>query len=938
MTGIALLITLVATASAGPATAQTRNYSVHHRSTRAPSTGRVAGRVFDGSQGVPLAGVEVVVDGTELQTTTGVDGRYVLPEVPAGTHDLRFRRIGYKVKRVAGVQVPAGGAVEQNATLESQVVQLEEIVVVSAAAERGSVSRALEEQRLASSIINSVSMAQIEASPDGDAAEAAQRVSGVTVQDGKYVFVRGLGERYTTTSLNGARVPSPEPEKKEVPLDLFPSNLLEGITTSKTFTPDQPGDFSGAEVNLRTREFPAHRMAQVSLTGGWNSQATGRTMPMPVTTGREWLALAAGDRQLPPELTTITDFTRLSRSEVNRLIRAFPHHWTFTPAAAPPALSGSVAFGGEGPVLGHRVGYAGSLTYSNTHELHADEVRALAVPGDTLGTPVPYNPFRGSTGQASVLWGGLLNLTSYVGSGSKLELNNTYSRSAENQAHEDWGTLEEFPQVDSLRRTSLDYVERAVRSNQLRGEHEIGSHHRVTWSATSSSVSRVEPDRASIAYGYEFSATGGRLPLAWLGFIPEAAKRTGSDLRESALAGDVGYALSVGRPDRRVMFKLGGAFRRTERDAHTASYNVRALSLGPAQRVGTPEELFYGPYTDADSAKIVLEPNSAGGSYGATDKVAAGYLMAEVPLGGRLRVIGGARVERWDLSMTAQPTSGALADIARRNTDVLPALAVSVRLGEVQTLRLSASQTLARPEYRELAPISYRDMLGEREVFGDSSLVRTLVQNYDLRWEWYPDLNDVVSVGAFAKRFDRPIERIDVATSGASQLSFINAQSAFNYGVEGELRKGLGFLAEGLRSFGVFTNVTLMKSRINTSNSGLSALTNDRRPMVGQAPYVVNAGLSYTHPFSPLSATLLYNVVGQRITYAAVTPVRVDTYERPRHQLDMSARFPLVGGLLGKLEATNLLDAAYEERQGDVVRYRYVTGRSLSLGLSWQTR
>ena len=212
------------------------------------------------------------------------------------------------------------------------------------------------------------------------------------------------------------------------------------------------------------------------------------------------------------------------------------------------------------------------------------------------------------------------------------------------------------------------------------------------------------------------------------------------------------------------------------------------------------------------------------------------------------------------------------------------------------------------------------------------------MQNYDARWEWYPNYNEVLSVAFFAKHFDNPIEQIDVATSGASQLSFINATSAFNYGVELEARKGLGFLGAGLEPFGLFTNVTLMKSTINTGNSTLSALTNDERPMVGQAPYVVNAGLSYASPEGQTSATLLYNVVGKRIVSAAVAPLTVDTYEQPRHQLDLSLRFPLAGGLSGKLDARNLLDSPYEELQGDVVRFQYYTGRSLSLGVTWKVQ
>ena len=914
-----LLIPLVVSAlSAAPAVAQV-------------GTGRIVGRVVDGETGQALTGAQVTVEGTSVGALSGVDGRFVILHVPAGTRSLHIVYLGHGEKTVEGVVVPADQSVVQNISLVSTAIELEG-VTVSAARENGSVSSALNAQRSAVGVTSATTAEQIARSPDSDAAQAVQRVSGVTVRDGKYVFVRGLGERYTTTSLNGTRVPSPEPEKKEVPLDLFPSGLLEAITTSKTFTPDQPGDFSGAQVNLKTRSFPAHRMFQLSLSGGFNDRATGKDIPFPVTTGGEWLGMAASDRQLPSALTSTTDFTRLSRSDINTLIRGFPRDWTLSQAAGDPNVGGSLSFGGEDPLFGHRIGYTGALSYSRSQEVHLGEIRARAVPGDAEGTPVPYNIFEGSTGQTSVLWGGLVNLSTYLGSSTKLELNGTYDRTADNTAHLDWGTLEEFQQVDSVRRTSMRYVERTMRSVQLRGEHQLGERNRVTWSGTSSAVSRAEPDRSDLAYGYEFAPDGQRLPLAWLGFIPEAAKRTSGDLSEDVLGAHLDYELKRGD----ASVKVGGDYRDTQRDAHSASYNLRALGLDAAARAASPEDLFYGDYTAGDAAKIALEPNSSGGSYNATDKVSAGFAMVEVPVGAHIRVIGGARVERWNLEMSAEPTSRAVVDIARTNTDVLPSLALNVKLSESQTLRLSASQTLARPEYRELAPISYRDMLGEREVFGDSSLVRTLVQNYDARWEWYPSYDEVVSIGLFAKRFADPIEQIDVATSGVSQLSFINAESATNYGVELELRKRMGFLSPALRPVSMFANATLMRSRINTSNSTLSALTNDNRPMVGQAPYVVNAGLTYTSDSDALSATLLYNVVGQRITSAAVTPITVDTYEQPRHLVDFSVRFPVRGGMTGKFDAKNLLDAPYEELQGDVVRYRYTLGRSFSLGMSWK--
>src|SRR5687767_5965799 len=271
--------------------------------------GRIVGRVVDAAQGSPIAGAQVELVGSDRRVVTALDGRYTLGDVPAGDASIRVRMIGYTVKLVSGIRVPADAAVEQDVALAAAVVELDEIAVTSEA-ERGSVSRALDEQRTAVGIVNSVSSEQIQRSPDGDAGQAMQRVSGVTVQDGKYVFVRGLGERYTTTSLNGARIPSPEPERKVVPLDLFPSGLLDAITTSKTITPDQWGDFSGAQVDLRTREFPARRVFSFSSSLGFNDAATSRSVVAPPTLGMDWLGFAGSARSLPSNLPATGRFDR----------------------------------------------------------------------------------------------------------------------------------------------------------------------------------------------------------------------------------------------------------------------------------------------------------------------------------------------------------------------------------------------------------------------------------------------------------------------------------------------------------------------------------------------------------------------------------------------------------------------------------------------------
>ncbi|HUG27424.1 MAG TPA: carboxypeptidase regulatory-like domain-containing protein, partial [Gemmatimonadales bacterium] len=264
----------------------------------AQDNGRIVGRVVDEDQGNAVTGATVELVGMSRTTTSGLDGRFTLTDIPAGTVTLRVRMLGYTPKTITGITLAAGGVVEQVVGVARQALQLAEISV-SVEAERGSVHQALDEQRSATNVLSAVTSEQIRRSPDGDAAAAAQRVSGVTVQEGKFVFVRGLGERYTTTTLNGSRIPSPEPERKSVPLDLFPSGLLQSITTAKTFTPNLQGDFSGGQVDIRTREYPTTRQIGLSVSTGFTGGVTGSTLPMAPTEGGEWYASATAPRRIP---------------------------------------------------------------------------------------------------------------------------------------------------------------------------------------------------------------------------------------------------------------------------------------------------------------------------------------------------------------------------------------------------------------------------------------------------------------------------------------------------------------------------------------------------------------------------------------------------------------------------------------------------------------
>ena len=882
------------------------------------ATGRIVGRVVDANSGVGLSDVQVQVVGTTMGTMSGLDGRFAIPNVPVGTVTLHVRRIGFAPKSVTGIVLDAGKTVEQNVSLASTAVQLD-VQVVTAQAERGSVSAALDAQRNATGIVSAIGSEQIARSPDSDAAQAVQRVSGVTVQDGKYVFVRGLGERYTTTSLNGARLPSPEPERKVVPLDLFPSNLLQSVSTTKTFTPDQPGDFSGAQVNLTTREFPAERQVSYSLSLGYNAAATGKDVLGAPRVGSEWIAFGGSQRQLPGTVAQEGNLGgSYAPSDYTRLVRSFRNVWTPESRTGSPNMSASVTLGGSDPIFGREIGYVGSLSYSYGQETRADEVRAFAVPTADGGAGA-VDRYTGTTGRESVLWGGLLNLSTMIGTRSRVSLNNTFSRSADNEARFESGFDENLALPLDI--TRLRFVERSVLSSQLAGEHELTSRQRLNWSVTGSGVTRREPDRSEVVYARD--EMGG---APFLLNSTEGAVRTFGDLTEYNVNTGVDWQLRLGSGSREHLVKAGALFRYTTRESQNDSYSLQTI-IGREDREVRPEQIFA---RGDDVYRLV--PMSQGGSYEASDVLGGGYLMGEYQLGDRFRLIGGARVETQALDVTARPTFGAGVNVTPTYTDVLPSLALNVQLTGDQALRLSVSQTLARPEYREIAPIASRDVLGGEQFVGNPALERTLIRNADLRWEWYPDRGEVVSLAVFAKDFVDPIERIYRGTSGTRVTTFGNADGAVNYGVEAELRKSLGFLAAPLAPLTFFSNATIMRSEIDLSSVAAGSIDAERA-MVGQAPYVVNTGLSYGTDDGAWSATALYNVVGRRIYAASLLPLP-SVYEEARNVVDVSLRFPLRGGLSGKLDARNLLDAPYEVTQGGVQREFYRGGRVFSLGFA----
>jgi len=889
----------------------------------APTIGSITGRIVDATSGQPIAGAQVQLVGTTNGAMSGVDGRYLIIRVPAGTATIQVRRIGYGPKTVTGLIVPAGGTLEQDVSLKTADVQLA-AVSVTASKEKGTVNDALDRQKNSTNVVNAITAEQIARSPDSDAAQAAQRVSGVTVQDGKYLQVRGLSERYTTASLNGARIPSPEPERKVVPLDLFPAGLLQDVTTSKTFTPDQPGDFAGANVNIRTKEFPASRQVNYSASFGANDRVIGKTLPFAPRAGGEWLGIAGSARQIPGAISGANFLGSVTQSQYNQMAAEQRNVWSPSPRNGGPNGSFGASTGGN-TILGKRIGYVLSGSYGYSEEVRSDERFAVGNQGAN-NTVVPLTTVTGSTGRSSAQWGGIANFSTLVGNHSRFSLNTTMTRSADNEARQDRGFDENLG--DTIARTTLRYVERGVATVTGAAEHQIGERNKTAWMLTYGNTGRREPDRSDVVY-----VRGANGQFSLLGSL-DGARRLYFDLEENNLTAQIDHTINIGAVSNQNTLKVGAYARSTDRraDAPIFAFLTRADESITRQ---TPDQIFGASQTCATCSVINVQPIGQAGSYTADDQTVAGYVMTDWGLGSRVRVIAGARFESADITVDATTQGGFLSGANLKNSDVLPSLLLNTKLTESQNLRFGLTRTLARPEYRELAPVTFRDVLGGVSVTGNANLVRALIDNIDLRWEAFPNPGEVFSIGVFAKRFDRPIERVEQSTSGAYQARFQNALSATNAGVEIEVRKQLGFLGEWANAYTGFSNLTLMQSSVDLDTTGGLSVTDNSRRLVGQAPYVINAGLTYSSASGRTNATILYNVVGERITAAGVLPLP-NIVEKPRQVIDLSLRFPIRGSLSGRLDARNLLDARTSFMQGNLEREGFNAGRTLSMGFSWR--
>jgi outer membrane receptor protein involved in Fe transport len=901
-------------------------------SVNAQDSGAVSGVVVNSFDGTPLPGATVTVRGTTLATQTDSAGRFELKGLPLGDQVLRFSKSGFAAAVVTDVRVVVGQTTTVNGNLRPEFYEMEEYEVTAEEFTEQTEQIMIERQE-SSGMLDAMGSEQFSKLGAGDAAEALGKVSGASIADGKFAVIRGLADRYTTTTLNGTDLPSADPDRKAAQLDLLPTQIIERMDVAKTFSPDMSGGFAGGAIDIVTKSYPEKGMVSFSLGTSYNTKSSlNKNFLASDRSSTDWLAMDDGKRSLPavarasnpsPGGTPIQNEAVVERSFGSSQLSPLPEK-------SPLNSSLGLAFGDSFKGSDVKFGYLASLTYKNEYKFYDDgfvrKYDGAAMTKDVTDTK----------GLSEYTWAASTSLGLELGQNHQLKYNFLYVQAAEDEARQFRGQFAGFTDEPGsyAEQNVLHWTERNLTYNQLVGSHDFPELNDIgfDWAAAMSTATQEEPDYRLFQFIYDpignsYGPLGPEIPSAPTRFWREIEENNQN------VRGDLTIPLPSYNAKENAL-KTGTAFSDSNRDFYQRGFEMYPLNqtANSFYNSGNPQDYLNpanDPYVQYRNYPVNI-------TYEGEQTITAGYAMGDWAALEWLRLIGGARWERTDLSLSgrnqtlnlALPSAGILQD------DILPSLSAVVSFSETVQLRAAWSQTVVRPTYREVAPVYIYDIADGELISGNPNLKISDSANYDLRLEWYPRAGEIVSLSVFRKEIASPIELVQV---NQNDLSYRNSSDAEVYGVEAEFRKRLDNVWTPLAEFSLGANVAFIKSEVAiTGNDRVQRSfygeTSTTRPLYDQPEYVINADLTWEHAASGTSLTVAGGVVGRRLVLYGLN--RPDEYEEPAPQLDVFLSQKLGKNWKLKLSAKNLLDPKIEVGQ-DMPNVGYQVRKSYTKGITY---
>ncbi len=848
----------------------------------------ITGTIVDADTGEPLVDVLIEVVDSEETAVTDRKGRFEL-RLPRGTYTLRIAGELYQRHRIRGVVVRKG-VTQVEVKLSAEAI--EEVVVI-APPDTASDAVQVVRRRKRATVSDAISAEQISRSPDSNASDAAKRMVGATIQDGKYVVIRGLGGRYSLTLLNGVPLPSPDPDVPAAPLDLFPAALLANLTVTKTFSPDSPANFAGGALSIETRSFPSKFTLKLRTGLSANTETSFRRINAYDGGSYDALGFDDGTRGMP---SVISD-TELATGEEAET-RAFRNIWELDPDEAGPNASFGVTVGDTVEVERQQLGYFASLSYGHGYNHRVSHIARVGET-DGMGGHIPsVLQLDDDTSTRNANLGALITSGWQPSPAHNVNLVGLYTHTADIVSTEVTGTDNS---TSTIERTRMRFTEREMAFLMLMGESGVANGKAtIGWQANVATVGQHEPDTRDLLRT--------RTPdERW-------AIDTGSGSSERLFAelGDTsgGAGVDVTVPFEPFKVKVGTSIHHSSRDYQARRFHFGLL--GDDLKYMDPEQAF-----DPDNAADMLfyEATLPSDGFVATRTVTSAYALADVVQWDPLRVVGGVRLERSSLDVGLESKIDLMVPpeehTLHEDTDLLPAVNAVYGLTKSSNLRAAYGMTVARANFREIAPILYYDYVRRRAIGGNPDLVETKVHNADLRWETFLGDTELLAASVFYKKFKDPIERTVEDAGDGANVGFSNAAGASTYGLELEARIGLGW------EFSLGANLALIQSKIDLAGA--------ERPLQGQSPYVANVDVGWDHGATGTQVDVLFNSFGRRIEEVG-TGGSGNVYEEPFHRLDLTVSQKLPRKLKLKLAGTNLLDERVVRTQDDVEILAYPAG------------
>jgi TonB-dependent receptor len=965
----------------------------------AQAGGTLQGIITDSETDEPLIGANVILMESSTGTATDMEGRYDIRGIKPGIYTLRISYIGYEMLELGNIQINDGLTTRQNIQLSMETMT-GEAVVVQAEKKQGSTLAALQDRQESSNMENSVSAEEMSKSGDSNAADALRRLPGVSVREGKFPIVRGLGERYTSTQMNSAPIPSPEPDKKSVPMDLFPAALLESIVALKTFTPDLPGVFAGGSINIKTKAYPDERLINFKFSLSDDAAYYGDQSFYRTYSGKhDFIGYDDGSRALSssiPKDRIISTASSYRPAGLNNL-EWYGQIANYSRQSNPTFVNETANLGrpiSVGFDLGDRYeinkdleyGFFTNVSFKNDYDLKREEAAQFAQNqviddnnGEIYSFLYPYSERSNNVSEYKTNLGANISAGLKYKDAHKIKLQRIYTHTSSDKNTYSTGYT---PNIESGVFISNHYIEKDIVNTSISGSNEfvLGPQHAFEWNFNNGKSTRYEPDHATHNYSEKIRFADTDSAYSYYVIDRQAQKigyRDYTDGIDENTSFDLSYEIKIPMDTKhQIKLKTGTRIQEKARtftkrsfaitNSSSSSWSDSVLNIYPDMAFGESFDQDNFFYMDTMTGEwqhglLMLDETSknAFNGYSAAEETQAYFAMASLPLVRKndwaILFEGGARFEDYQMHLdsynpvTGEPATTIYGDTVSADLDqqvVLPSLNFIFKKNDDLILRSAYSRTVGRPEFRELAPMAYQEFYQSDVAIGFPFLKNAEVSNLDLRGEWYPSASELISMGIFYKDFVNPIEVSMISTADLNYKTFQNAKSANTIGLELEFRKKLPIpLTAGFGNISL--NTTLSESEVtvndtvflfNGTSYGNSSSTS-KRALQGQSRVMFNAAIDYKTP-KGYAIALAYNTFSKRINSVGVGEVG-DIFEFPFHSLNMTAG-KSIGSFKVSMKINNLLNSSVrfghiEEATGDLkLRKIYSPGLSYSLGVKYQ--